>query len=137
MKKNKPYKVRFNLSRGVNFMKWKITHPDGNVEYICPNEYQLFMDRCTLRNNRKTAERIFNGENKSVCSWILCENVSYKKYPTTIDLSQFKNEIKYNPRVQPHWVYDNDKMEQTNVDNKSFSFIFSQNKQLFTHFKPY
>ena len=36
-------KVRFNLGRGTNYMKWKVTYPDGNIEYYNPTEVQLVM----------------------------------------------------------------------------------------------
>ena len=26
-------KVRFNLGRGANFMKWKVQYPNGEVQY--------------------------------------------------------------------------------------------------------
>ena len=123
----KRFKVRFNLGRGDNYKKWKITHPSGEVEYIEPDKWRLFMWEVELKNNRKTAERIYNGENKSVCSWILCNNICIKPYPSTWRSEDYKGgEIKYNPRVKPHWVH-NDK----DVDNERFQFIFSSNKQLF------
>ena len=37
------YKVRFNLGKGENFMKWKVTSPEGHVDYYDPNEHTLIM----------------------------------------------------------------------------------------------
>ncbi len=127
-KKPKKYKVRFNLGRGENYMKWKVTNPKGEVEYYDPNQKQLFMWRCQLKNNRKTAERIFNGEDKSVCSWVTCEEFAVKPYPRTWRAEDYRHEIKYNPRVNPFWSKDG-----IDVDNKEVNFIFSSNKQLFTN----
>jgi len=33
---SKSIKVRFNLGKGVNYMKWKIEYPDGRVLYSDP-----------------------------------------------------------------------------------------------------
>ena len=108
----KRFKVRFNLGRGENYKKWKITHPSGEVEYIEPDKWRLFMWEVELKNNS---------------SWILCNNICIKPYPSTWRAEDYKGgEIKYNPRVKPHWVH-NDK----DVDNERFQFIFSSNKQLF------
>ena len=70
-------KVRFNLGRGKNYMKWKIQSKSG-VEYHYPADVQLIMKGCQLKNNRKTAEKIFNGENKDVCAWVLCDSIDIK-----------------------------------------------------------
>ena len=32
----KRIKVRFNLGRGQNYLKWKVVYPNGDVEYISP-----------------------------------------------------------------------------------------------------
>ncbi len=74
----KSIKVRFNLSRGVNYLKWKIEYPDGNVMYYHPTGVQLVMGECTLKNYKKTAEKIHNGANKSVCAWVLCKTLDLK-----------------------------------------------------------
>ena len=56
-------------------MKWKISYPDGNIEYHIPTDVQLIMKKCELKNNRNVASKIFNGANKEVCAWILCEEI--------------------------------------------------------------
>lgn len=102
---SKRIKVRFNLGRGVNYLKWKVQYPDGSVEYYKPTETQLVMSGCTLKNNKKTAEKIFNGQHKTVCAWILCDDIeirssSFNQYdgdPNNISLS-------YNPKINPYWV---------------------------------
>ena len=124
----KKFKVRFNLGRGENYMKWKVTNPKGEVEYYDPKKVQLFMWRCQLKNSRKTAERIFNGEDKSVCSWVTCQEFAVKPYPSTWRADDYREEIKYNPRVNPFWTKDG-----VDVDNQELRFMFSYNKQLFTN----
>ena len=99
----KRIKVRFNLGKGKNFMKWKVQYPNGNVEYHNPTEVQLVMKDCQLRNHKKTAEKIFKGGEKVVCAWVLCEEIEIRK----TNFAQWDlicDRIKYNPRVQPNWI---------------------------------
>jgi hypothetical protein len=117
-------KVRFNLSRGNNYKKWKITYPGGNIEYLDPNEVTLVMNRCKLRNNKKTAERIFNGEAKSVCAWILCEYVVITG--RSKDTLEEQQRLRYNPRVKPNWDF-----KDINVDGKDFKIIESRGNSLY------
>jgi hypothetical protein len=112
-------KVRFNLGKGKNYMKWKIWSKTG-VEYHYPTEVQLIMKGCQLKNNRKTAEKIFNGENKDVCAWVLCDSITIKN--ENFDKVWVKDKLSYNPRKQPYWVFngfeaDNDRFEEiTTID---------------------
>ena len=69
-------KVRFSLQRGENYMKWKVINSDGTTTYYSPCDVQMIMRGCTLKNNRKLSEKIFNGTStKNVCGWILCESI--------------------------------------------------------------
>jgi hypothetical protein len=97
----KRIKVRFNLGRGQNYLKWKVEWPDKRVEYFSPTEVQIIMQYCTLKNNRKAATRIFDGENKRVCAWVLCQNVVIRR-DTFIQDESYK--LRYNPRVDPFWT---------------------------------
>lgn len=111
-------KVRFNLSRGENYMKWKVMYNDGRVDYHHPAEVQINMFGCTLSNSRKTAEKIFTGETtKVVCAYVKCEDVQ-------VITDNFKTEsntqIRYNPRELPFW----------NIDGKDVDG--SYHKELFT-----
>jgi len=117
-------KVRFNLSKGKNHMKWKIAYPDGSVEYIDPNKSDLTLKKCRLRNNPKTANKILLGANKSVCAWILCDDVIIKdKLPEDLEEVQ---RLRYNPRVAPYWNF-----RDVNVDGKDFHLIESRGSKLY------
>ena len=113
----KKIKVRFNLGRGKNYMKWKVERPEG-VEYYSPCDVQLVMSGCQLKNNRKTAEKIFNGMNKNVCAWVLCDaiDIKYEKF----DKVWFKDKLSYNPRKQPYWCWNG-----FEADNELFKKIMS------------
>ena len=96
-------KVRFNLSRGKNFMKWKVEFPGRRPLYYDPNEIQFQFIRCTLKNHKKTAEKIYQGANKTVCAWVLCDVLAFYS-PKTVDTSNLE-QIRYNPRIQPNWMW--------------------------------
>jgi hypothetical protein len=109
----KRHKVRFNLSRGENYMKWKVMYKDGKVEYYRPIDVQIVMSGCTLKNSRVAAQKIFTGETtKVVCAWVLCDEIE-------IITENFKTEsntrIKYNPRELPYWNLNGKNMDGENV----------------------
>lgn len=106
-------KVRFNLSRGKNYMKWKVMYSDGRIVYYSPTEVQIVMYGCTLKNSRTAAQKIFTGETtKVVCAWVLCDDIQ-------IITDNFKSEsntrIKYNPRELPYWNLNGKNMDGENV----------------------
>lgn len=111
----KRIKVRFNLGRGKNFMKWKVQYPNGVVEYYDPSEAQLVMTRCQLKNHKKTAQKIFEGANKTVCAWVLCEEIDIRK-ETFIQFDVNCDRIRYNPRVQPNWLLNGEIVDSQRVD---------------------
>ena len=114
-------KVRFNLSRGENYMKWKVTYPDKRVEFFSPTEVQLVMNKCHLKNHRKVAQKIFDGGEKVVCAWVLCEEIKVLTHGfNQTDLNPDAKLVKYNPRVKPNWV-----MGDTVVDDVKFNRIES------------
>ena len=110
-------KVRFNLGKGKNYMKWKIWSKTG-VEYHSPADVQLIMKGCQLKNNRKTAEKIFNGENKDVCAWVVCDSIEIRF--ENFEKVWAKDKLSYNPRKQPYWVWNN-----WDVDNKRINEIIT------------
>lgn len=114
----KSYKVRFNLGKGKNFMKWKIQHPDGTIEYHSPKDVQLLMHECILKNHKKTAQKIYDGGEKVVCAWVLCKSLAIKKstLDTELDAILLGERVRYNPRVTPHWMLDGENVDGMSVD---------------------
>jgi hypothetical protein len=102
----KRIKVRFNLSRGKNYLKWKIEYPSGEVEYHSPTDTQLIMKTCQLKNNRNIADKIFHGQHKSVCAWILCEDIEVRFDKFVAYDTMNMDQLKYNPKKLPYWVID-------------------------------
>ena len=98
-------------------MKWKVEYPTGKVEYHVPSETQLVMKRCTLKNYKSVAKTIFDGANKTVCAWILCDEITIKKENfVQFDNVEQTNKIRYNPRVTPHWVFDGHSVDGTKME---------------------
>jgi hypothetical protein len=119
----KRIKVRFSLQRGENYMKWRVIGSDGIVTYYNPCDVQLIMRGCTLRNNKKLATKIFNGEStKVVCAWILCNDLEIR-HSDFIKESDFK--IKYNPKVAPNWTFLGE-----DIDDRDVSYIVSVDYKL-------
>jgi hypothetical protein len=111
----KSIKIRFNLGKGKNFMKWKVQYLNGEIEYHSPADVQLIMHDCTLKNHKKTAQKIFDGGEKVVCAWILCKSLVI----TSNDFIQadlFGERVRYNPRVTPHWMLNDENVDGLPVD---------------------
>ena len=112
------YKIRFNLGRGENYLKWKVTSPNGDVNYYEPNDVCLHMENCKLVNQKGTAQKIFDGANKTVCAWIESETVTiFEPLKDTLNLIP-KNgtKVSFNPRVQPNWVCDGEIVDKGRFD---------------------
>jgi hypothetical protein len=107
-------RVRFNLSKGKNYMKWKVDKTFYGLDE------RLVLHNCVLKNNRKIAQRIFDGEHKSVCAWVNCDYVTigHDFEPT--------EQLKYNPRVLPYWVYKGE-----NADGRGFKTLFTIANRLY------
>jgi len=122
----KRIKVRFNLSRGQNYMKWKVQYTDGMVEYCDPKSTQIVMKGCTLKNSRTTAEKIYNGQHKTVCAWILCDSVEVKFSEFKSFEGTFLSRAQYNPRVKPYWT-----IKGSNSDNLNLGELTTEDKILY------
>jgi len=123
---SKKFIVRFNLGAGENYKKWKVTSPKGNVQYVEPNDVTIFMEGCKLINQKATANKIFEGEHKSVCAWVEADDVIvYHKYPD--DFLVIGDEVKYSPRVTPNWVYNDE-----DADKKEFSDLVTKGREIYS-----
>jgi hypothetical protein len=111
----KSIKVRFNLGRGKNYMKWKIQHPDGKIEYHSPTEVQLLMHDCILKNYKSVSQKIFEGGEKVVCAWVLCKSLAIKK-SEFIQVDLIGERVRYNPRVTPNWMLNDSNVDGMSVD---------------------
>jgi hypothetical protein len=117
-------KVRFNLGKGKNFMKWKIEH-SGGIVYLSPEEYNLKLINARLRNQKSTANKINQGANKSVCSWILCDEV--KLLINSYEVTNISEQIRYNPRVNPFWMDANN----NNIDDTTHDVLYTNGRKIY------
>ena len=125
-KQNRPFKVRFHLGRGKNFMHWKIEEKNKPDIFEDPEEVQLIMYNCKLTNQPTTAQKIYSGKiNKAPIAYIQCEEVAI--LPTDVEDIEESNQLRYNPRINPYWTdTDND-----NVDNYYFDKIVSKGSKVY------
>jgi len=126
---DRKYQVRFHLAKGENFMKFQVKDlSNGDTSYYDPEQYQVVMYDCILKNQKTTAKKINCGANKTVCAWIRAGLVvirnlgSQSEYPYSPSY-----EITYNPRDKPYWCdYDGN-----DVDNTECGEILTANRKLF------
>lgn len=117
-------KVRFNLGRGENYKKWKVSYPDGTTMYYTPDGVSLQMTGCTLKNQKSTAQKIHAGADKTVCAWVLCESLEISG--VIFGRAMEAVHIQYNPRATPNWLCDG-----SIVDNQNYRFLFTNSNKLF------
>ena len=106
-------RLRFHLAKGKNYMNWQLRNKvDDILEYYSPSKFQYTIFNGKLNNSKKTASKIHDGSNKTVCSWISFPRGSK-------DLSNFNRQdcvrISYNPRVKPYWTVA-DNVADHNID---------------------
>ena len=120
------FKIRFHLGAGENFMTWRVEDTATNhVHFFNPNNYELKMDNCKLYNHKSTAEKIYDGANKTVCAWIMAERVDIR-YKSS-DEPDADKRLTYNPRVATNWM-DSD---GNNIDKAEFNSLATSGKKLF------
>jgi hypothetical protein len=127
---NRRYKVRFHLGAGVNFGKWRVENVENKeVFFYSPDDYMISMINGKLYNQKGAATKIYNGQNKTVCAWIMCRNIlvlqsSSKKYIK----DEHDGAAKYNPRVNPYWT-DSD---GNDIDKEEFSHLITIGRDILT-----
>lgn len=125
MKNLKRYRVRFHLAKGENFMKWQVFDKlHGTKDYYDPDTRSIIMRDCLLGNHATTAKKIFDGDNKTVCAWVACNEVRVvDSVPTIGKLTHYK----YNPRKNPHWHTDT----LNNADNLKFNMMVTNKRKVY------
>jgi hypothetical protein len=122
-------RVRFHLGLGKNFGKWKVwipTEPNEIPFYADPSRIGLRLINCRLRNQTATANKIFDGADKTVCAWVDCEYV--KAGAGVGDEYEPVRELTYNPRKNPFWTSSD---SEDSLDGYKTRLIFSRGRRLF------
>lgn len=119
------YRIRFNLGRGQNYLKWKILNTKTKeVIYLDPKDTSLILYNAKLCNNRVAAERIYKGHSKYVCAWIECEEIDFKGKFVTYD----SDGLYYDPKYKPFWS-DN---RSNNIDGKVYDKIYVDYRSVYS-----
>ena len=133
MKKDyKRFRVRFHLGRGSNYMTWQITDKlnGNNKDYYNPEICSIKMKGCVFGNNPTISQKIYDGEHKTVCAWVDCEDldVVYIKSPEYVE-PKIKNLLKYrfNPRKSIHWNTN----RCDNLDGKERSLLVTHGRGIY------
>ena len=111
-------KVRFHLGRGPNYQRWQVRFGDNAPEYFDPEDVILQMHNAVLRNQRGTAEKILNGENKTVCAWVECDHLEVKPRGQYY-IPRAKQFCHYNPKRRAHWFNNN----REDIDNTKHKLL--------------
>lgn len=115
------FKIRFNLGRGKNYLKWKITDNTNNESfYLDPNKVLLTLVECKLRNQKGTAKKIYEGQHKTVCAWIDCKDILVGGQQKVKGI-----EVRYNPKENPYWTLDG-----KNVDGYEFDKLLTYENKI-------
>jgi hypothetical protein len=120
------FKVRFHLGAGENFMKWRVEDiNNGHVEFFDPKYYDLELIDCKLHNHKGTAKKIHEGENKTVCAWVMAKGVAFITGGRCCHPDE--DMISYNPKIQPFWRDH----KGNNIDKKEILLMETMGRQLY------
>lgn len=123
------FKVRFHLGAGENFMKWQIKNTATREKiYLDPKGVNLEIINGRLVNEPATAKSIFDGAHKTVCAWVLCDDVKSTKYNIE-DIPVAVRELFYNPKIAPFWR-DRD---GNNVDGENYQELYTVGNHLYVN----
>lgn len=123
------FKLRFHLGRGDNYMKWQVSDLESKeVYYHNPNEIVLELFGVTLYNRPNQANAIKMGSHKTVCAWMICENLIVH-HPNNYKGVTSRTYLCYNPRIHIHF-YEIDDVCTPNVDANKYTNIRTQGREL-------
>ena len=119
------FKIRFHLGKGENYMKWRIEDiTNKKVWFFDPSEFEAVIINGKLYNQKSAANKINQGSNKTVCAWIMAEDVVMY----SIENLWMRGQVSYNPRVMPHWIDNNG----NNADKLEFERMQIVERKIFT-----
>lgn len=125
------YQIRFHLAKGDNYMKWQVKDlSNGEVNYYDPEQYQLVLYDCILKNQKTTAQKINCGANKTVCAWVRAGRVVIRSLALQSEYPYSSiYEVAYNPKVKPFWC----DYKGNDVDNNEYGEILSCGRKLYAN----
>ena len=125
MKKYK-YAIRFHLARGANYMNFSVEDTTTKqVVFVDPERYSILMSDCFLRNQVGTANKIFAGNKKKPCAWVMCN--SFKLSPLQ---SVTGAKLSFNPRSAPYWT----DTTGANIDKTKYPALITSKTSVYVHY---
>ena len=104
----KKFTIRRHLSKGQYFGFFQVRgyitdSKQGEVLfYVNPETQNLVMQDCILHNKVNQSIKIFEGQNKRPCAYIICGKVEVK------DATRVEGiKVSYNPKKSPNWTINN------------------------------
>lgn len=116
----KRYLLRFHLGFGKNYFKWRLEDRQNNKVEFLDDTRNFILYGCRLKNNKNSAEKIFNGSNKIVCSFV---EFDYYEEAETIEGT---SPILYNPRIAPYW-----RLDGKDVDGLKFEKLYTFERRIY------
>ncbi len=105
-------------------MHWQLKKSNSQIKYFAPNKYSLILTDCTLLNQKGTATKIYEGNDRQPCAWVKAEKYEVAS-PLTGDI--YLPSIHYNPQKAPYWRGSNGDC----IDGKKFSKLITVGKQIY------
>lgn len=135
MKQNQLHgEVRFHLLNGPHYKHWQVKIKQGgktiDVYYYDPNEYQLEMRGCKLRNRPNKAKQVFEAGVHDVSGWVRCEETMLRKSFYPILPVDNLERVFYNPLRDPYWRRESDNNEFI-WDETEYATLITSGKQVY------
>ncbi len=78
-------RLRYHLARGEFYKHWQMKRSEKNSKpvYFNPEDTSFLLNDVKLYSKRNVAQKIYEGENKTVCAWLAINNqvkVSTKEF---------------------------------------------------------
>ena len=112
------YSIRRHLGKGKHFGHFQIREAISDakqgevVGYVNPDTHSLIMANCLLHNKVNQSTKIFEGEHKKPCAWIVTDDLQIVSKDDAMVNYEFDAEsVSFNPKVDPSWIVNGRKMD--------------------------
>ena len=120
---DRPMKIRYHLQNGIHKNHWQIKNIFNNsIIYLDPKNQVIRLTDSVLKNKRSTADKIYCGKTKTVCSWVQFRDSKQLKKDYRPKKQLVK--INYNPKKTPYWNAQDDLKRRYDLDECWFSYLY-------------
>ena len=142
------FKIRKHLAKGRFYNQWQIKGNDrctlqspsdswnDTIAYFSPTGYQIECFDCSISLALSTAQKIYSGANKSVCSYLIARRYDWYRRGFFLNTDGM-NQIRFNPRVSPNWQQLESDGVWVDLDcaRTKFARVILTNSGIFARFK--